>query len=925
MSIRKSAFGLLVVLFCAAISFAAGSKTAPRVTPITSAPTQNIGERGSQFVSATACTAGSVDQVFYYMSGWVTGNELYKSYIDPARQCPNPYPYTVTGVNMPMYFTAATSFTASVDIEAIDNSNPACRLPGTMLALSSDWQINIPSAGGFNLWVPLDTPIVVDGPFFAGYFLGPDVDVAAGPAVYTDSTPLHCESYNAWDTLIGYVDLTNIPASVVPNFQFPGRLAMEVSGIASGTVAIACCTLTPAGTLSFGTVPIGTTKDLSFTISNCATTAQNGTISETCADFLLPSGGGSFSLGAGQNRVVTVRFSPTSATPYSCTVNTGLAGCPTITCTGTGQVTNCCMITPGVSVGYGVVPIGQSSDQNITIANCGSTSFSGMVALTCSDFSVISGGGVFTLAPLATRVVIVRFTPTTTDLSTCSMNASVIGCPAVTLTGQGSGQANPAPQISFMNPITGDTINGEVDLWAWESSGSKIVDYVSFAYSTGGPFVEITRDFDGVRPLRDGVSGAAAGNGYTWTWDATGLAEGSYTIRATAHDTLGRTATFSSLVVVRPKPPIPRITSPLNGSDFCTPLAVLMQNASPKLANIQVYRANALATYLQGAPVISEHSYGDVNGNPADGNFAVNGEFGDYYSGPTAATAAVKIWYDRGYTQVMKDGMVTLTLTDVAEQLATLFKTRTHKGTYDEDLFTGLKSYCATKGANLVVSYGRYPDYFALRTWVEDEQRSVILGLGGTPGLWVTVNGFKGWTNLDGSWTVSILNPLAGTLQDAPMRASFGSSELYVGGVWHRVDMMVSLLARDWAVSRIWIGADFNPSDGWSMNWTPSGLTEGTQQFVRAVGQDSLNTRGSSAILVRYTCATTYKKGDYNNDGAADIADLYVLIDAITRGGTPPVGGMARADANGDSSVNIADIVYYMNYLFVDPRNQPTR
>ncbi len=44
-------------------------------------------------------------------------------------------------------------------------------------------------------------------------------------------------------------------------------------------------------------------------------------------------------------------------------------------------------------------------------------------------------------------------------------------------------------------------------------------------------------------------------------------------------------------------------------------------------------------------------------------------------------------------------------------------------------------------------------------------------------------------------------------------------------------------------------------------------------------------------------------KGDVNNDGEVNIADINAVIDIILTGGTN-----ARADVNGDSEVNIADV-----------------
>jgi hypothetical protein len=40
------------------------------------------------------------------------------------------------------------------------------------------------------------------------------------------------------------------------------------------------------------------------------------------------------------------------------------------------------------------------------------------------------------------------------------------------------------------------------------------------------------------------------------------------------------------------------------------------------------------------------------------------------------------------------------------------------------------------------------------------------------------------------------------------------------------------------------------------------------------------------------------------------------LIEFITRDGQEPFGGAFRSDCNCDNAVNIADIIYYMNYLY---------
>ncbi|HVP07663.1 MAG TPA: hypothetical protein VMS71_07470 [Candidatus Acidoferrum sp.] len=698
-----------LALLLALSASAAGVKNAARVARIDTLPHQHLGA-APMFSAAVACTVGNDSAIAYYIDGWVAGAELYKAYIDPGSAssgCTGPYPFTIRQINMPMRFRKACSLTVSVDVEAVDASNPNCHVPGALKAISSDWNLTVPAAGGYNIWIPLDTPYVVSGPFFAGFYISTPLDTSVGAAIYCDNDPRACFTYNIWDTTIGFVDLVNNDY-----YNFPGRLALYV-----------------------------------------------------------------------------------------------------------------------------------------------------------------------------------------------------IGSP-------GGGSVEPAPVISFLKPVSAEVLMGSVDLWAWEKSGSKVIDYVSFAYSKGGAYTEIGRDYDGTHALRNGVQASDAGIGYDQNWDFSGLPEGNYTLKVTAVDTLGRTAWDTVTVYLKSQSPAPRITSPANGDDFCSSLTVLMQSNDPALSNIQLFRTNAQTNYTLAMPPLNQQLMGDVNGNPNDGNHVSSGEFGEYCSGPAAVAAAVKVWADRGFVSLMNENMTTLTPAQLGQRLAVAFKTQADNGTYDENLYTGLKDYFVPRGDMLSFDMQHNPDYYALRSWVEDEQRTVVLGLGGNPGLWVAVNGFSGWKNADGSYTVSIMNPLTGTIMDAPMRTNLGSNELSIGGVWHSVDIMVSLFAKTWNVTRVLASVDMNGADGWSITWTPVNLSEGNPYIFRAIGRDAGNYRGASTLIMRYKCLGVYRPGDFDNDGQTDIADLQILIDFITHGEPSPIGGAARADCNCDRLVNVADIIYYINFLF---------
>ena len=108
----------------------------------------------------------------WQIDSWVTGNELYKAYIDPSLGCADPYPFAVTEINMPMTFALAADIYASVDIEAVDLTDPSCPFPGDLISLSSQYQLTAPEPGVYSIWIPLDSPVIVNGPFFAGFFIG---------------------------------------------------------------------------------------------------------------------------------------------------------------------------------------------------------------------------------------------------------------------------------------------------------------------------------------------------------------------------------------------------------------------------------------------------------------------------------------------------------------------------------------------------------------------------------------------------------------------------------------------------------------------------------------------------------------------------------------------------------------------------------
>jgi hypothetical protein len=189
---------------------------------------------------------------------------------------------------------------------------------------------------------------------------------------------------------------------------------VTLTGVASSQP----CTLDPAS-LNFGSVTVGQNADLTFTLRNTGSGTLSGTLTESCPAFAIV-GSPAYTLAAGQSVTFTVRFSPTQAGPQSCVISTGSAGCPQVSCSGTGVTLNpgCQVSVTGLD--FPQVAVGDRSDATFTLTNTSSTTLTGTVAEDCPDFS-IPGQASYNLAPNQSQSFIVRFEPTSLGEQTCEV------------------------------------------------------------------------------------------------------------------------------------------------------------------------------------------------------------------------------------------------------------------------------------------------------------------------------------------------------------------------------------------------------------------------------------------------------------------------------------------------------------------------
>jgi len=173
----------------------------------------------------------------------------------------------------------------------------------------------------------------------------------------------------------------------------------------SGTPSLA---VTPSSQV-FGSLVVGQTSDLSFSVQNTGSGTLSGSAS-VAAPFSIVSGG-SYALGAGQSQAVTVRYSPT--VPGSNSQLVTFSGAATVTALVSGVATAPASPSIGVSPpsqNFGSVPVGATADLGFTVQNTGSGTLTGTASVP-APFSITSGGA-YSLAAGQTQTVTVRYAPT---------------------------------------------------------------------------------------------------------------------------------------------------------------------------------------------------------------------------------------------------------------------------------------------------------------------------------------------------------------------------------------------------------------------------------------------------------------------------------------------------------------------------------
>lgn len=243
------------------------------------------------------------------------------------------------------------------------------------------------------------------------------------------------------------------------SFTGGGGAARSVTGTGQFGGPSQTPVISVTGNLAYGAVPVGATKDMTFTVTNTGTGTLTGNVSLSGSGYSLV-GTGSYSLAGGHSAVITVRFAPTAVTTYSGSASfTGGGGASrTLSGSGVTAASPILSVSPS-SLSYGTVNIGQTKDMTVTVSNVGGGTLTGGASLSHSNYTIV-GSPSYSLAAGQSTTITVRFGPSAADTYTGVVQFTGGGAASVGLSGTGAFLNLPPLKLSVSSGIN----FGQVDL-----------------------------------------------------------------------------------------------------------------------------------------------------------------------------------------------------------------------------------------------------------------------------------------------------------------------------------------------------------------------------------------------------------------------------------------------------------------------------
>jgi len=195
---------------------------------------------------------------------------------------------------------------------------------------------------------------------------------------------------------------------------------------------------------------------------------------------------------------------------------------------------------------------------------------------------------------------------------------------------------------------------------------------------------------------------------------------------------------------------------------------------------------------------------------------------------------------------------------------------------------------------------------------LDDSGNVYVTGESGGSGTSYDYATIKYYSNGDTAWVRRYNGP--GNYDDYAYAVTVDDS----GNVYVTGESYDNVLYTDYATikydadgNEVWVERYNGPGNGWDR---ANAIAVDDSDNVYVTGpSDGIGT-GLDYATIKY-CQTL--RGDVNRDGVIDIADVVYLINYLFIDGPAPEP-LEAGDANCDGVVDIADVVYLINYLFID-------
>ena len=229
------------------------------------------------------------------------------------------------------------------------------------------------------------------------------------------------------------------------------------------------------GSLNYGSVTIGRTNSLTFSVINTGGVPLSGTAT-SAAPFVV-TGAGNYNVAGGQTQAVTVAFAPDSAGTFNGSVIfVSNGGNSTNTVSGVGLTPGSISVSPA-AYDFGTLITGTVAQTSFTVTNSGGTAVSNGTATVGAPYAIVSGA-TFSVPGFGSSNVVVRFAPVVAG----SFNSNVVFATAnggnAANAVNGAGKIAPVAAYSFdegtgttVTDASGNGNNGTVSGTTWTNAG----------------------------------------------------------------------------------------------------------------------------------------------------------------------------------------------------------------------------------------------------------------------------------------------------------------------------------------------------------------------------------------------------------------------------------------------------------------------